>query len=146
MVRTNPSNLQATFGLVTYYMQTHQTNRVIEVLDRTVSSPAVVPDALAASAQFYSDMLQWSKAETTLEKLVKIAPNSPEAWFNLANLKATLTKNSEALVALSNSMRLNSDRLKVNPKEHDLSADARKSEYFSNLRQLPEFNALLAPK
>ena len=101
-------------------------------------------NAVLAVANAYAQLQQGAKLETVLEKLVRVTPDSPEAWYNLASTRALLGKSNEALAALGKSLMLSGQRLAQNPKEHDLRRDAGTNQSFTTLRSLPEFQKLIA--
>jgi tetratricopeptide (TPR) repeat protein len=145
-VRKNPNNFQAAVQLASVYAQMQQTGRAVQLLDGVVSNPAAVPNAVVRAAQIYSQIGDWSKLETALERLTKISPDSPEAWYDLAALKANLGKNAEALPALTRALELNAQRLQRDPKAPDLATNARQEARFAPLRTTPEFQKLLPTK
>ncbi|MCX6915484.1 MAG: tetratricopeptide repeat protein, partial [Verrucomicrobia bacterium] len=66
-----------------------------------------------------------------------------EAWYDLAVLRASLCKSSEALSALKQALELSAARLKQDPKARDLVQDARKDVRFDKLRKTPDFEKLV---
>jgi hypothetical protein len=78
-----------------------------------------------------------------LERLVKVEPAKAEAWYDLATLKASLDKSSEALAALKQALDLSATRLKNDPTARDLLKQARQDARFNALRQTPEYRALV---
>ena len=94
-------------------------------------------------AQAYAGMSNTPKLESALERLVKMTPDNPEAWYDLAALKAGLKKSSEALAALKQALELSAARLQLDPKVHDLLESVRKDPRFDPLRQAPEFEKLV---
>ena len=74
-----------------------------------------------------------------------MAPDRPEAWYDLAALKAFLGKRAEAIPALRQALTLSAARLKADSKQPDLRAQAQRDGHFNALRPLPEFQALFAP-
>jgi tetratricopeptide (TPR) repeat protein len=145
-VRKNPSNFQAAVQLAGVYAQMQQTGRAVQLLDGALSNPALVPNAVVHAAQIYNQLGDFPKLETALEKLTKLSPDSPEAWYDLAAMKAHLGKIAEALPALSRCLDLNAQRLLRDPKASDLSVNARQEVRFTSIRATPEFQKLLAPK
>jgi tetratricopeptide (TPR) repeat protein len=141
--RNNGSNPQASIELARVYLQNKETDKAAQALDSLLSRDGLPATVVIEAAQLYSSLGNWSKLETALEKLVKVSPDSPEAWYDLAALKANFGKNSEALPALTQALQLSAKRLKANPKARDLVADARKDERFKALRQNPEFQKLV---
>jgi len=143
VVRTNPADIAATVELAGVYLQMKQTNQAVQLLDRVLNSPSAPPGAVIRAAQIYAQAADWTKLEASLEKLVKISPDNPEAWYDLAAFKANLRKDKEALPALAKALDLSSRRLKQNPNAKDLVAEVRKDARFDHLRQNPEFQKLL---
>ena len=70
----------------------------------------------------------------------------PEAYYDLAAIKAVLGKTSEALENLRIAMDLNAKRLARDPKASDLAATNRTDPRFDALRNLPEFQKIVPPK
>ncbi len=145
-LRVNPSNSAAAVELARVYMQMQQTDRSVQILDKLVASPAAEPAVVIRAAQLYAQMSNWPKLEGTLEKLVKVSPDSPEAWYDLAAFKANLRKESEALPALSHALDLSAKRLQRDPKARNLLSEARNDGRFAALRQNPEFQKLVPAK
>jgi tetratricopeptide (TPR) repeat protein len=146
-VRKNPTNFQAAFSLAGVYLQNRQTNQAAATLDQVLSNPAVNPAAVRFVAQAYArDIRDYSKVEAALERLVKVAPDDPEAWFDLAGFKAAVGKAPEALPALRRALELNAKRLQQNPGAPSLLTNLQTDARFTSLRPLPEFQQLLAPK
>ncbi|HTL58326.1 MAG TPA: DUF2723 domain-containing protein [Candidatus Limnocylindrales bacterium] len=145
-LRRNPTNALVAVELARGYLQIQQTGRASQLLDGVVAQPDVVASTIVRAAQLYGQMGAWPKLESSLEKLVKLSPDSPEAWYDLAGIKANLGKNTEALPALSNALDLSATRLQKNPKALDLASAARNDERFSKLKQTPQFQQLLPAK
>jgi tetratricopeptide (TPR) repeat protein len=145
-VQKSPSNLQAAVQLATVYAQLQQTGRAVQLLDGVIGNPTAAPNLIVRAAQIFSQLGDLPKLETTLERLTKVSPDSPEAWYDLAAMKANLGKNAEALPALTRCLELNGQRLQRDPKARDLSNDARKEVRFTALRGTPEFQKLLPAK
>jgi thioredoxin-like negative regulator of GroEL len=142
----NTDNFQAAFDLANAYIQTAQTDRALAVLDRVVQNPHADANTLRAVAQGYVAINNLPKLEVVFEKLVVRAPDSPEDWYNLAGLKATLGKTPDALQALRQAVTLSAKRLRQDPKAKDLLADAQTDPRFVHLRETPEFKELLNQK
>ena len=85
------------------------------------------------------------KLEVALQKLVKLSPDSPEAWYDLAAAQALLEKNSEAMQNLKRALDLNTQRLAQNPKTNDLRVNATTDSRFAALSNTPQFRALVTP-
>ena len=102
---------------------------------RLVSTPGADASVLTKVAQQYAQMPNVPKLESTLERLVKMPAAGPEAWYDLAALKASLGKSSEALAALKQALELSAARLKRDPTARDLLKEAREDARFDTLRQ-----------
>jgi thioredoxin-like negative regulator of GroEL len=144
-VRKNPNNSQAAIQLASVYVQMQQTSRAVQLLDSILSNPAPAPNVMIHAAQLYNQLGEMPKLEAALEKLTKVSPQSPEAWYDLAAMKANLGKNPEALAALAHCLELNAERLKREPRSTDLSNNARQEVRFTALRATPEFQKLVPP-
>jgi beta-lactamase regulating signal transducer with metallopeptidase domain/tetratricopeptide (TPR) repeat protein len=142
-VRNNPTNVQAALDLASAYGQTGETKRRITVLEALSERPDLQANILQQLAEQYVQMGNMPKLESTLERLVKVTPSKAEPWYDLAAVKASLKKSSEALAALKQALELSATRLQADPKARDLRADARKDARFDTLRQTPEFQRLV---
>ncbi len=145
-VKANPTNFQLAIGLAEGYRQLQQPDRAAQTLDQVLENPQADAAALLQVAQVYSTIGKFDKLESTLAKLIKIAPDSAEAWYDLAAIKARLNKPQEALPALEHAIDLSNKRHKQNPSTPDLLANAQKDPQFASLRQNPEFQKLVQPK
>jgi len=145
-VARTPTNYQAAFNLASTYAAMQRPDRAAQILDRVLNDPNVQPNAVVALAQAYASMTNWGKLEATLERLVKLLPNEPDPWYDLASLKAVLGKAPDAVQSLTRALELNALRRATNAAVKDLQADARTNPQFAGLRALPEFQKLVAPK
>jgi tetratricopeptide (TPR) repeat protein len=145
-VRKDPNNVQAAVQLASVYAQVQQTGRVEQLLEGALTNPGAQPNAVIHAAQLYNQLGDLPKLEAALEKLTKVSAESPEAWYDLAAMKANLGKNQEALPALARCLQLSAQRLQRDPKARDLAKDARQEVRFTALRSLPEFQQLFPSK
>ncbi|MCE0499109.1 MAG: DUF2723 domain-containing protein [Methylacidiphilales bacterium] len=144
-VRSHPTNVQAAFDLASAYFQMHNNERAVQLLDGVLNRSNVEPNAVLGVAQAYAQMQNWPKLEGTLEKMVKIMPENPEAWYDLAAFKSNVGKGGEAIPALRKAIDLSARRLRGDPKARDLLASARTDEHFNPIRQSADFKKLVAP-
>ncbi|HKI69582.1 MAG TPA: DUF2723 domain-containing protein, partial [Verrucomicrobiae bacterium] len=141
-VQSHPTDFQAALNLAAAYMQLHQTDRASQILDAIVNNPKAPANLLITIAQGFAQMGELNKVQMVLEKLVKSAPDSPEAWYDLAAIRATLNQKQECLSALKQAMALNASRLSTNHSARDLKAELAKDKRFDSLRSLPEFKQI----
>jgi tetratricopeptide (TPR) repeat protein len=138
-VRTNPADFQKQLDLASMYAQIQQTDRAAQILDGILNNPNADASVIFTVAQAFAAMRNLPKIETALEKVVKLAPTEPEAWYNLAAIKVALNKPTEAAQNLRRSLDLSAKRLQQNPNAHDLAAEAQKDKTFDAIRNLPQF-------
>jgi tetratricopeptide (TPR) repeat protein len=141
----NPADLKNVFNLAALYLQLQQTNRAIELFDKTLTISNIPPEAVETIVQFYARMGNLPKLENALKKLTETLPNQPEPWYDLATLNIALGKTPESLRYLRACLDLNTKRLQLDPKARDFLAEARKDRRFDTLRSLPEFQKLVPP-
>ena len=128
------------------YNSYHQwlANRGYAVLDTVVSHPRVTMNHLAPIIDAYRQLNNMPKLETALVRLTQLTPQSPEAWYELANTRIAQTKTAEAFVAISNAITLSNARRATDPKANDLATLARGDGNLASLQAMPEFQKLLA--
>jgi tetratricopeptide (TPR) repeat protein len=146
LVRGNPTDFSAALGLAEGYRDLQKPEAAIRTLDQVVSHSQVDADTVVQAAQQYAAMTNHQKLAGALDLLTKLKPESPEVWYDLAAVKAVLGKSQEAMPALRRALDLSAQRLKQDPKAHDLQAVARQDSRFDSLRQMPEFKQLTAPR
>src|SRR5262249_43458725 len=124
------------------YMRMQQPEKASQLLDAITKNPQADPNVVFTIAQMYAQMNNVPKLESTMEKLVQLAPNEAEAWYNLAAIKAALNKQGEAFQNLKKALELSSARKAQNAGAHDLRAEAEKDPRFAQIRAMPEYKAL----
>ncbi len=145
-VRKNPRNAQAAFDLASVYFQMQQIDRGTKILDGLLNQPDVDPNTVVGIARAYAQISNLPKLEQALEKLVKVMPSNPEAWYDLAAFKSNVGRTQEALSALNRALELNAKRLQTDSKARDLRAEAREDARFNPMKLLPEFQKMVAPR
>ena len=143
-VRKQPTNYQQALNLAATYLQLQQVDKANEILEGIIDSPKVPAAALLAVAQGFAQMNNYQGLEKTLQRLVQVTPDQPEAWLDLAAIKATLGK-PDYESALARALELNAARLAKNPSAPDLRAQARRDSRFNSVRSRPEFQKLVGP-
>ncbi|HLP76650.1 MAG TPA: DUF2723 domain-containing protein [Candidatus Paceibacterota bacterium] len=142
-LKAHPDDFTKAFNLAMQYWKVQQAEKAYATLDAIVNNPKVDPGNVFQVASIYAQLNNLQKLEPTLQKLVKLAPNEPEAWYNLAAARAGLGKTAEALQALRQALELNTKRLAQNPGTTDLRDAAAKDPRFASLTNKPEFKKLV---
>jgi thioredoxin-like negative regulator of GroEL len=145
-MRTNPNDFGKAFELASKYLQVQRPDRTVQILDGVLNNPHADLGIVLSVINAYSTMENLPKVESSLEKLVKIAPQQPEGWFDLAAVKTRQGKSNEALQDLRRMLDVNAQRLARDPKARDLRALVQTDPQFAPLRAMPEFKALTAPQ
>jgi tetratricopeptide (TPR) repeat protein len=140
-----PANFENIFKLASAYFQMHQTDRIIGLFDQALTNPHITPNQIGVIAQFYAQTGNLRKLEGTLERLMAVAPNEPESWYDLAAVKVVLGQTNESLQDLHTALDLSAQRLKQNPKARNLLEAVRKDRRFDPLRNLPAFQKMVPP-
>ncbi len=141
--RTNPDDFQAAFNLAGAYVQMHDTNKALESLNRVMDNPKADAGAVISVARVFAELQNFAGLENSLTKLTQLQPNSPEAWYDYAAMKAVLGKNVEALTGLQQMLKLNAARLQRDPNAANLLNTVRVDGRFQSLRATPEFQQLI---
>jgi tetratricopeptide (TPR) repeat protein len=141
--RKNPTQFQTGLNLAGALFSVGQNAAGEAVLNEILTSPAATSEAILAVAQYYAQAKNYLKLEEVLARLTEITPSSPEAWYDLAALRASLGKTPEALASLKRSLELGAARAKTNAQARNLKTEAGRDPRFQGLNQTPEFKALL---
>jgi tetratricopeptide (TPR) repeat protein len=136
------NRFDAALGIAEASRALQQNDTAVVALDSILNNPRADANAVLQVAQVYAALANFPRLEATLDKLVLVAPTSPEAWYDLAAMKASLNKNSECLIALGKAIDLSESRLKIDTNARNLVIEARKDERFKALRDLPEFKKI----
>lgn len=140
---TNREDLKAAFDLVAAYVQTGRTNEAYAILDDWVARTNTDAGPLVSIANAYVQIGLYARAEPALKRLLKLLPESPEIWYDLAGAQAVQGKQSEALQTLGVALQLDQRRRAADPKAPNLTALAATDPRFQSLRALPEFQRLV---
>lgn len=143
-VKANPLNFTNQFELAQAYIQVGQNDRAFALLDGILTNSHSTIPMVMSIADAYNRLGQPAKLQSALERLTELAPDSPEAWYDLAASRASVGQNGPALDALKKVLSLNAKRLAQNPKTNDLRATLNGDPRFAHLRDTPEFKALTA--
>ncbi len=139
-----PGNPALIFQLVQAYQQLQQPAKALPLLEALLANPQADLNTLLFAANGFNQLGQPARVEESLARLVKLAPDNPEAWFDLAGIQAALGKKTEGIASLSESLKQSAQRLAKNPKAANLYGNALTDPRFNGIRQSPEFQKLLA--
>ncbi len=143
VVKTKPADFSNAFLLASKYMAVQQEEQAFQILDSIVDSPNVPAPAVYSVVQAYVQMQKLPKIATALTKYVKLAPEQPDAWYNLAKTEAVLGKTSDALDHLRVAMELNAKLLAKNVGWQDLRPEAQKDPSFASLRAMSNYQSIM---
>ena len=109
---------------------------MLETLTTQYSSDGTV---LMSIASAYVQMGDLAGSERIMKRMVAIAPESAETWYNLASLQAAQHKTNDALDTLKKAMQVN----EKNPASQDLRNYNKNDHNFDALRSTPEFQRIM---
>jgi len=137
--RANSNNPKAAFDLVSVYLQLQRSNQAFQILQDLIARTNVDAGTLLSVANAFLQLGQFDKVEPTLQRLVAVAPDNAEVWYDLAGTQSALGKRQAALQSLMTAVRLSDQRLLVDPKASNLHAMAVTDARFLPLHAMPEF-------
>jgi thioredoxin-like negative regulator of GroEL len=143
-VAAEPSNLPLLQSLIMQHVQLQQRDKALARIDQLLGHAQADANSLLFGAQMANQVGDLSRVETALVKLVKISPDNPEAWFDLAGVQALQNKPKDAVGSLRESLTRSAQRLEKNPGSPNLFSNAQTDPRFNGLRQSPEFQQVLA--
>ncbi|HTL18468.1 MAG TPA: tetratricopeptide repeat protein, partial [Patescibacteria group bacterium] len=141
-LQNNPANLEAAIGIAEGDRALHQPQEARQALQKVLDSPAAGPNAIVQMAQQFMALSDYPMLEKALEKLTRVAPESPETWYDLAALRSILGNKTQSIEALRQALKLSAARLTRDPRARNLSAELQRDPRFNAVRSLPEFKDL----
>jgi thioredoxin-like negative regulator of GroEL len=141
--RANSNNANAGLQLAQAYLQRQKLPLALDLVEQVIASPSVDAQALTTAAQQMAAAGNPTMLEKCLVRLVKIAPENPEGWYDLAALQCMMGKQKEALDSLGKSIQFGRIRKAKQPAAKDVAAMASQDSRFQALKQLPEFAKLI---
>ncbi len=109
------TNLESTFATASSLFQAGRSNEGVELLEAQLTRPGTDARTVLSLVQAFQQLGRADKMEQALEYYTRLAPTSPEAWYNLAAIQAIQSKPSSAVSALVQAFALNDARLATNP-------------------------------
>jgi thioredoxin-like negative regulator of GroEL len=144
--RQNPADLETGLALAEGYRAVQKPQQAAQTLDEILNGPKADAAVILRVAQQLVALTDYPRLEIALEKLTEVAPGSAESWYDFAALKSILGKQAEALRALRQALKLNSERHLREPNARDLLSELQHDPRFNALRALPEFKDLASGK
>jgi len=144
--REHPANIDNLISLGTAYYQLDQTDHAIETFESALTNSALTYNQAGSIVQFYSVLgpKYYDKLETALKKMVDLAPNMPEAHYDLAAMEVMHGETADALNHLRITMQLNAARMKTNSNAKNLLLTNLSDHRFDSIRNLPEYQKIIS--
>ncbi|MGZ5566862.1 MAG: protein O-mannosyl-transferase family [Limisphaerales bacterium] len=130
---------RSVMGQVERLIQARQTNEAAHMLETLSGQYGSDPAVLMSVASAYVQMGDLSGSERVMKKMLTVAPDSAETWYNLASLQAAQRKTNESLETLKKAMQVNDSH----PASQDLRTYNKNDHNFDALRNLPEFQRII---
>jgi predicted Zn-dependent protease len=144
--RGKTDNISQFLAQIQRTIDAKQTNAARQMLDQLLHYPTGDPNLIVSVATLYLRLGDVAKSEEAFQRLVQMAPNSSEAWFNLALVQASRGEIAQAVAALKKVLALNPAEMKQNPKMINLRDRLYNDPTLERLRQTPEFKAAFPAK
>ncbi|KAB2660251.1 MAG: DUF2723 domain-containing protein [Verrucomicrobia bacterium] len=109
------TNLESAFLVASALFQQGRSNEGVEVLDSQLTRPDSDSRTVLSLIQAYQQLGRADRMEQALERYTRLAPTSPEAWYNLAAIQALQSKPASAVTTLAKALALSDARLATNP-------------------------------
>ena len=136
---------QTVFNEVDRLLKEKQTNQAMALLDQVVVNPSADANAILMAARIYLQAGDVLRLERALTSMVRIVPDNPEAWYDLAGIQV-MQQRPQTKESLRKAIELSNERLKTDPQARDLAAEAKKDARFAILRNDPDIKKLLENK
>ncbi len=146
IIKATPSNNEARLALAETHRLIGEAGPALSVLQPVLDDPKADAGTLRFAAAEYSQIPDFGRLETALERLSVATPDSMETWYDLSGVRAHLGKTRPALDALRHAVEINVARRKTNSAVPDLVAASRQDPKFSSLWKDPEFIQLTTPR
>jgi tetratricopeptide (TPR) repeat protein len=121
----NTTNLQTATKLVKIYLQLRQTNSAVATVEGILVQAHDRKAELHWAAQIYSQAPDFQRLEAIEQKLIKLDPTDPDAWYELAAAQMQLGRRPEGLQSLNMALRLGQMRQSQDPGAPDLLLKSR---------------------
>jgi thioredoxin-like negative regulator of GroEL len=146
ILEATPSNNEARLALAETHRLLGEGVQALPILQPILDDPKADAISLRFAAAEYSQIPDFARLETALERLSAATPDSMETWYDLSGVRAHLGKTRPALDALKHAVELNIARRKTNSAVPDLVTASRQDPKFASLWKDPEFIQLTTPR
>jgi tetratricopeptide (TPR) repeat protein len=140
MVARKPNDFTTVASAAQAYAQLKRPQEASRLLETLLQQTNLDANSLTTIAHLLSEIGDVVRLEKSLTKLTAILPDSPEAWYDLAAIRAVMgSKNQEALKALSKAIHLSNARLTKDPNAGNLIKTAQGDNRFQTLKNQPGY-------
>lgn len=139
----NPGNVTNTLQLASAYMQLQRTNESLALLRQVVTNMQSDANVVTAAAQMYAQLQRPAELEVALTRLVQLSPESPEAWYDLATVQASIGKLQTAASTTTRAIQLSDRRRAGDTNAQDLRPLVLKEFRLQQVIEFPAVKALL---
>ena len=146
LAQGSSNSVDAPLALAEAYHAQQKNDLANQTLDQAFAHSNIDANVILQFAQQYAALANYPKLEGSLERLTKVVPTAPEAWYDLAAVRASLGNSTGALPALRQALTLSAERKAKDPKSADLTAQVEKDGRFAAVRQLPEYKQITTKK
>ena len=115
----------------------------VPMYNRLMTNAQLDHNTLVSLAEAYSLLGNLPKMEEAMDRLVKLTPNNPEAFYDLAAIQTVLSKSNLAVQNLSHAIQLSDQRMGQQTNVANLRQLAPKDPRFTNLWAMPGFQAAI---
>jgi tetratricopeptide (TPR) repeat protein len=133
------TNFMQQFQLAQKLIQLGENDRAYEVLDGILANPHATIPMVMSVAGAYNKLGQPARLQKALEALTRLAPDSPEAWYDLAASHAMMEQNTQAMECLKKALKLNASRLAKDANGQDIRLTLKADPRFARLRETAEY-------
>ncbi len=141
--QANPLEITNIQPVITVLLQLQQTNDVLSIIKTVLAQPGLDSEMAVQMALFARDLQNVPLMEQALVRLTEVNPQSPEAWYDLSALQASIGTLESAIANLKRSVLLSDIRLKTNPSAKNLRETVATEPRFAPLRSRPDWGTIL---
>lgn len=144
--QTNPMEITNIQPIIAAFMQMQQTNEALNVIKQVLGLPSLNADMAVQMAIFAQDLQDAEVMELALTRLTQVNPTSPEAWYDLSALQASLQKTNDSISNLKKAIEFSDKRLSENPQSKDLRVSILAEPRFASLRARSDWDEIFGQK